>query len=105
MNKQEINTVKEIKRITVELEKRVRKYKKGINCPVCNYESFSMGPYYTLKMGANKVEVGSSLTNASLPAISIICENCGYIMDFSLGRLGFFPKKGKKRVKNGKKKK
>ena len=53
-------------------------------CPVCNHNKFTMlDSIFNLER--------SSLKGTTIPAVMIICINCGYIRHHSLGILDLMP--------------
>lgn len=71
----------------------------GLKCPVCQNEEFTIVKGYTRRDLTDKLEE-FQVSGLNLPSFSVICTNCGYILDFSLGILGFLGKEGDN--KNGK---
>jgi predicted nucleic-acid-binding Zn-ribbon protein len=75
--------------IIAEFEKKVGKLK----CPVCGNFDFQLANGFTrrdLSGDLDKLSVGGF----NIPSISIICNNCGYILDFSLGIWDLIKKEG-----------
>ena len=84
-------------KITEELEKRIRSKDRILKCPICGNEDFIISDGYTRRMLND--DIGNvKFSGLNIPSITTVCTNCGYILDFSLGLLGFLSKKeeGKK---------
>ena len=70
------------------LRERISTKNKQLVCPVCSYEKFFSAQGYTSRsQNYKKDQLGPSAMK--IPSITVICNNCGYILDFSLGILGF----------------
>ncbi len=83
-------------KIIQELEKRVKFKGRNLICPICSNNNFVLSDGYTrrfLNDRINQIRFGG----LNIPSITIICTNCGHIIDFSLGVLGLLSKEeGKK---------
>lgn len=77
------------------LNDRLRKYKTPLKCPMCGNMHFSLADAYIrneLQADLKKVNLGGP----SIPAIAIVCENCGFMSQHAIGVLGLLPKEDKK---------
>lgn len=64
---------------------------KGVICPMCGNNHFFIADgyfYNDLQDTLNGFRLGGSL---ALPTIPIVCDNCGFISQHSLGVLGVMP--------------
>lgn len=74
-------------KIKAELLKKV----PVLTCPMCQNKSFSMANGYfsnTLQIDFNSLALGGK----AIPTIGIICNNCGFVSQHAIGRLGLLPK-------------
>ena len=72
------------------LTERFSKYDKQSVCPMCGHAQFTIADDYlsnTLQADFNSVTLGGP----SIPSLAIICTNCGFISQHSLGILGLLP--------------
>lgn len=72
--------------------------KKGVPraCPMCSTNNWAIGEGYF--NNALSVQLSSiSLGGVSIPAIPIICANCGFISQHALGALGLLPQAEEKK--------
>jgi len=94
------NELKE--KIIEELDKRIEKLNKDFQCPICKNKNFNVIDGFT-RRSIDKDISHITLGGPSVPSISIVCSNCGYVADFALGTLGFLEnKKQNEDEKNGK---
>lgn len=84
----------ELKTKAIEsLNKKLKeKGKEHLKCPVCSHETFAIVDGYTRRIINDEVN-NVSINPNSVPSISLVCGNCGYILDFALGGLGLLSKK------------
>ena len=74
-------------KIKAELLKKV----PTLICPMCQNRSFAMAEGYfsnTLQADFNSLAIGGH----AIPTIGIICNNCGFVSQHAIGRLGLLPK-------------
>lgn len=67
----------------------------GLSCPMCHHRQFTVADGYTnniLQDNFNGLVIGGP----SIPAIPIICTNCGFISMHAIGVLGLLPSNEKK---------
>lgn len=60
-------------------------------CPMCQAKSFTMAEGYfmnTMQTDLNSI----ALSGQAIPTIGIICNNCGFVSQHAIGRLGLLPK-------------
>ena len=72
------------------LSERLGKYEKPAICPMCGHTHFTIADAYlsnTLQTDLNSVTLGGP----AIPSLAIICTNCGFISQHSLGILGLLP--------------
>jgi ribosomal protein S27AE len=72
------------------LTERLSKSDKRSVCPMCGHAHFTIADAYlsnTLQADFNSVTLGGP----SIPSLAIICTNCGFISQHSLGILGLLP--------------
>lgn len=70
-----------------ELNKRA----PNLKCPICSHAEFTLGGGYfahDLQKALNERQIGG----ISIPAVPVICKNCGFVMEFAAGTLGLLPK-------------
>lgn len=81
------------------LTERLGKNGRKSSCPMCGNAHFTIADAYltnTLQADFNSVTLGGP----SIPSLAIICTNCGFISQHSLGILGLLPKEEVSRDKN-----
>lgn len=74
------------------IAKKLDEKLKGVICPMCHQHNFVIADGYfnnTLQDSFNGLVLGGS----SIPTISIICANCGFVSQHALGVLGLLPNK------------
>ena len=62
-------------------------------CPRCGTDSFTVGDGYFVFMIQQNLKM-LKLSGEAIPAISVICDNCGFISQHAIGVLGFSPSEG-----------
>jgi hypothetical protein len=75
-------------KVITELSRRLNEKKIDLKCPSCSHPNFSVVDGYTRRILNDSIK-DVQITGLSVPSISVICDYCGYILDFSLGALGF----------------
>lgn len=79
----------DLQRIVKEFE--IRKVKQ--HCPMCSNNSLTIVPQgYFNNSIQNSLDSGIVLGGPSIPTIGVICNNCGYLSQYSLGVLGLLNK-------------
>jgi RNase P subunit RPR2 len=73
---------------------------KDIICPMCHQDNFIIADGYFNNVIQDNLD-GLVLGGPTIPTVSIICANCGFVSQHALGVLGFLPVKN---VKNKEKK-
>jgi hypothetical protein len=77
-------------KIKEELLKKVH----TLTCPMCKEKNFTMAEGYFLNtMQADFSSL--SLGGQAIPTIGIICNNCGFVSQHAIGRLGLLTKENK----------
>ena len=77
-----------------ELERRVIRVKnEELTCPVCRQPDFAVIDGYTRRVVSDNLKE-VKISGENVPSITIVCLNCGYILDFALGTLGFLEEGG-----------
>jgi len=69
-------------------------------CPMCGQNKFTMTDGYFMSIvqsDLKKLELGG----VSIPTVSIICNNCGFVSQHAMGVLGLLPKKSQGKKKGG----
>ena len=59
----------------------------AISCPLCNHEDFTLIGGYSTKTitdDPHSVVLGGRV----IPSVNLVCGNCGYILEISVGVLG-----------------
>jgi len=72
------------------LSQRLAKCGKQSSCPMCGHAHFTIADAYlsnTLQADFKSVTLGGP----SIPSLAIICTNCGFISQHSLGIIGLLP--------------
>ena len=73
----------------------LEKFQKKVNditCPICGNKHFTIIEGFTRRM-INQDLHKNVLGGTNVPSISIVCNNCGHILDFALGPLGLLENK------------
>lgn len=73
------------------LDGRLKQFGIPLKCPMCGNQHFSIADAYLrndLQADLKSVNLGGP----SIPAIAIICSNCGFISQHAVGVLGLLPK-------------
>ena len=78
-------------KIIQELENRIKSKGKTLICPICSNNNFALSDGYTRRFLNDKINQ-ITLGGLNIPSITVICTNCGHIIDFSVGVLGLLPK-------------
>lgn len=81
-------------KIAEELNKRIKQKDASLKCPICTHNDFTLIDGYSRRI-LNEDIKKVNLVGLNVPSITIACNNCGYLMDFSLGALGFLKEKPK----------
>lgn len=79
------------KRIAKTLDERFRAMLQATQCPMCGVNDFAISDGYVvvvMQEGFRTLTIGGP----SIPAIALICKNCGFISHHALGALGLLPK-------------
>lgn len=72
----------------------------GAKCPMCGNTHFIIADGYfntTLQDDLKGIELGTP----SIPSISIICSNCGFMSQHALGILGLLPRQDSNEKEGG----
>ena len=69
--------------IATEMDKRI----KGLKCPMCGNERFSLLNGYTVNLLQFSLG-GLQLGGPVVPCAAIACEKCGFVSQHALGVLG-----------------
>ena len=83
-------TSEQREKIKDELLKKV----PNLVCPMCQERNFTMAEGYfmnTMQTDFNSIALGGQ----AIPTIGIICNNCGFVSQHAIGRLGLLPKENK----------
>ncbi|MBU1198873.1 MAG: hypothetical protein KKF46_06080 [Nanoarchaeota archaeon] len=83
------------------LRSKLKKNKTFVECPICKSQNnLQIAPHYAHR--PLKQNLFKPYSGIIIPCKSIICSDCGFVMDFSVQELGMLSKKAKS--KNGNKK-
>ena len=77
------------------LNERFQKNQHKIACPMCGHAQFTIADAYVrndLQSDIKNVTLGGP----SIPAVAIICNNCGFISQHAIGVLGLLATEGGK---------
>jgi hypothetical protein len=75
------------KRIAEILENR----RHRMICPMCQQNQFLMSDGYINNIIQNDLS-SFSIGGPSIPSVALICKNCGFVSQHSIGILGLLPK-------------
>ncbi len=56
-------------------------------CPMCNNDKFQLAPGYFVNVIQNATQE-IELSGPSIPVAVLLCNNCGFVSQHSLGKLG-----------------
>jgi hypothetical protein len=70
-----------------KLNEKLSKNTLGLKCPMCSQSHFSLADAY-LRNDLQEDLKNVSLGGPSIPAVAIICTNCGFISQHAVGALG-----------------
>lgn len=73
-----------------EIVKKLQIKAPNLKCPVCGFSDFTLTEGYfahDLQDDLTSRHIGGK----NVPVIPIACKNCGFVMEFSAGILGFLP--------------
>jgi len=73
-------------KIKIELSKKL----PSLTCPICQKQGFTIANGYFLNSMQGDL-TSINLVGEAIPAIGIICKNCGFISQHALGALGLLP--------------
>lgn len=76
--------------ISKVLTSRLQKNGKITVCPMCNNGQFTLADAYISNTLQDDLKV-TMLGGQTIPAIAIVCTNCGFISQHALGSLGLLP--------------
>lgn len=75
-------------KVVSELKKKI----PNLKCPICANAALTLaGGFFAhdLQQNLNQRQIGG----INIPTVPIICNNCGYVMEFAAGTLGLLPQK------------
>ena len=73
-------------KIIEELSKRIG----NLKCPFCTKQEFVLGGgFFAHDLQPNLTS--RQMGGVNIPAIPVICKNCGYLAEFAAGTLGLLP--------------
>lgn len=75
------------KEIIVALSQRIEK----MNCPICQKENFSLLDGYINEGVQDDYKHQVIGVKTRIPSVALVCNNCGFISQHSLGVLGLLP--------------
>ncbi|MBR4391952.1 MAG: hypothetical protein IKT08_07605 [Bacteroidales bacterium] len=73
-----------------------------ITCPMCHQHNFIIADGYFVNILHENLD-SFKLGGSSIPTISIICSNCGFVSQHALGVLGLLPEKKENDTESDKK--
>jgi len=76
----------------LKIAKRLNEKIKDITCPMCHQHSFIIADGYFNNTVQDHLD-GLALGGTTIPTASIICANCGFVSQHSLGVLNLLPNK------------
>ena len=75
-----------------EIVKKIQEKAGNLKCPACSHSDFILTEgYFTHDLQDNLVS--RHIGGKNVPVFPVVCKNCGFIMEFAVGALGFLPKK------------
>ena len=77
------------------LNQKLKRHGLPLKCPMCSHNNFTIADAY-LRNGLQEDIKSVNIGGPSIPAIAIICTNCGFISQHAIGVLGLLPKEDKK---------
>lgn len=69
------------------LSARLRRNGKTTTCPMCGHTQFTIADAYVTNVLQDDVK-SVSIGGPAIPALAILCSNCGFISQHALGMLG-----------------
>jgi RNase P subunit RPR2 len=76
---------------TEKIAAKIKEKIPSLRCPACSHTEFSFTDGYF----AHDIQddlVNRHMGGKNVPVIPVACKNCGFIMEFAAGVLGFLPK-------------
>lgn len=73
-----------------EIAKKLDDRLKGVTCPMCHQHNFIIADGFFNNIVQDHLN-GIVLGGPTIPTISIICANCGFVSQHALGVLGLLP--------------
>ena len=78
--------------IKKEIIDKIQQKAPLLQCPVCHTRNVILVDGF-INHSLQKELVGVVIGGPSIPTVGLVCSNCGYLMEFSVGVLGLLPKK------------
>lgn len=75
-----------------EIAAKLNEKLTGITCPMCHQHSFIIADGYFVNLLHDNLD-SFKMGGSSIPTISIICSNCGFVSQHALGVFGLLPEK------------
>jgi len=75
------------KEIIARLDKALKSNAVQLACPMCGNQEFTIADGYTIQTLQDRVGT-IQLGGPSIPCVSIICKNCGFVSQHAVGALG-----------------
>ena len=80
------------KKKKAEIADKLNEKLSEVTCPMCHQHNFIIADGYFINVLHDNIE-SVKFGGSSIPTISIICSNCGFVSQHALGVLGLLPKK------------
>jgi transcription elongation factor Elf1 len=76
-----------------DIAREIQNKAPNLKCPACGASDFSLTDGY-FAHDLQEDLVSRRMGGKNVPVVPIACKNCGLIMEFAAGILGFLPKSG-----------
>ncbi len=73
-----------------EIISKIREKAKDLTCPICENKNMVLGGGFFAHDLQNNLS-SRVMGGQNIPTVPVICSNCGFVREFSLGVLGFLP--------------
>ena len=77
-----------------EIKNKLISKAPNLTCPMCKNQAFTMADGYFINTMHEDLKA-LALGGKAIPTIGLICNNCGFVSQHALGRLGLLPKETK----------
>lgn len=74
--------------------KKIEDKCKNLKCPICENDNMILGEGY-LTHDIQQNLVSRQMGGSNIPTVPVVCSNCGFLREFSIGILGLIKKEEK----------